>query len=36
VNDERGILAGLLESDEQSVEKLDAIIDRELTVGGAR
>jgi len=36
VTDERGILAGLLESDERSVEQLDAIIDRELTVGGAR
>jgi hypothetical protein len=36
VTDERGILAGLLESDERSVEQLDAIINRELTVGGAR
>jgi hypothetical protein len=36
VTDERGILAGLLESDERSVEQLDAIIDRELTVGGTR
>jgi hypothetical protein len=36
VTDERGILAGLLKSDERSVEQLDAIIDRELTVGGAR
>lgn len=36
VTDERGILGGLLESDERSVEQLDAIIDRELTVGGAR
>lgn len=36
VTDERGILAGLLESDERSLEQLDAIIDRELTVGGAR
>lgn len=36
VTDERGILAGLLESDKRSVEQLDAIIDRELTVGGAR
>ena len=36
VTDERGILAGLLESDERSVEQLDAIIGRELTVGGAR
>ena len=36
VTDERGILVGLLESDERSVEQLDAIIDRELTVGGAR
>jgi hypothetical protein len=36
VTDERGILAGLLESDERSVEQIDKIIDRELTVGGAR
>lgn len=36
VTDERGILAGLLESDERSLEQLDAIIDRELTVGGGR
>jgi hypothetical protein len=36
VTDERGILAALLESDERSVEQLDAIIDRELTVGGGR
>lgn len=36
VTDERGILAGLLESDARSLEQLDAIIDRELTVGGAR
>ncbi len=36
VTDERGILAGLLESDERAVEQLDAIIDRELTVGGGR
>ena len=36
VTDERGILAGLLESDERSIEQLDAIIDRELKVGGAQ
>jgi hypothetical protein len=36
VTDERGVLAGLLESDERSLEQLDAIIDRELTVGGGR
>jgi len=36
VTDERGILAGLLNADERSLEQLDAIIDRELTVGGAR
>jgi hypothetical protein len=36
VTDERGILAALLESDERSVEQIDAIIDRELTVGGGR
>ena len=36
VTDERGILAALTETDERSVEQLDAIIDRELTVGGAR
>jgi hypothetical protein len=36
VTDERGILAGLLESDERSLEQLDAIIDRELAVGAAR
>ena len=36
VTDERGILAGLVESDERSIEQLDAIIDRELKVGGAQ
>lgn len=36
VTDERGILAALTESDEQSIEQIDAIIDRELSVGGAR
>ncbi len=36
VTDERGILAALTESDERSVKQLDAIIDRELSVGGAR
>jgi hypothetical protein len=36
VTDERGILAALTETDERSVEQLDAIIDRELTVGGAK
>ena len=35
VTDERGILAALTETDERSVEQLDAIIDRELEVGGA-
>ena len=36
VTDERGILAALLESDERSIEQLDAIIERELKVGGAQ
>jgi|GEM_PF-1284328 len=36
VTDERGILAALTETDERSVEQIDAIIDRELTVGGVR
>ena len=36
VTDERGILAALTETDERSVQQLDAIIDRELTVGGAK
>ncbi len=36
VTDEPGILAALTESDERSVEQIDAIIDRELSVGGAR
>ncbi len=36
VTDERGILTALLQSDERSVEQLDAIIDRELSVGGGR
>jgi len=36
VTDERGILAALLQSDERAVEQLDAIIDRELSVGGGR
>ncbi|MFM9196554.1 MAG: hypothetical protein ACKOWG_12585, partial [Planctomycetia bacterium] len=36
VTDERGILAALTETDERSVQQIDAIIDRELTVGGAR
>lgn len=36
VTDERGVIAALTESDSQSIEQLDAIIDRELSVGGAR
>jgi len=36
VTDERGIIAALAESDEQSVQQLDAIIERELTVGGGK
>ena len=36
VTDERGILAALTETDERSVEQIDAIIDRELMVGGGR
>jgi len=36
VTDERGIIAALAESDQQSVQQLDAIIERELTVGGGR
>ena len=36
VTDERGIIAALAESDEQSVQQLDAIIERELSVGGGR
>ena len=36
VTDERGILAALMETDQRSVEQLDAIIDRELAVGGAK
>ena len=36
VTDERGVVAAITASDEQSIEQLDAIIDRELSVGGAR
>jgi hypothetical protein len=36
VTDERGVVAAITESDEQAIEQLDAIIDRELSVGGAR
>lgn len=36
VTDERGIIAALAESDEQSVQQLDAIIERELIVGGGK
>jgi len=36
VTDERGILAALTETDERSVGQIDAIIDRELMVGGGR
>jgi hypothetical protein len=36
VTDERGVVAAINESDEQAIEQLDAIIDRELSVGGAR
>ncbi len=36
VTDEQGILAALTETDERSVQQLDAIIDRELRVGGGK
>ncbi|MBA4030820.1 MAG: hypothetical protein C0478_08000 [Planctomyces sp.] len=35
VTDQSGILAGLLETDQQSARQLDAIIQRELGIGGA-
>lgn len=34
VTDRNGILAGLLETDQQSAKQLDAIIERELGIGG--
>jgi hypothetical protein len=34
VSDRNGILAGLLETDQQSAKQLDAIIERELGIGG--
>lgn len=36
VTDRNGILAGLLEIDQQSAKQLDAIIERELGIGGNR
>ncbi len=36
VTDRNGILAGLLETDQQSAKQLDAIIERELGIGGNR
>lgn len=36
VTDRNGILAGLLETDQQSAKQLDAIIERELGIGGTR
>lgn len=36
VTDQSGILAGLLETDQQSARQLDAIIQRELGIGGTK
>lgn len=36
VTDRQGILSGLMESDQQSAKQLDAIIQRELGIGGSR
>ena len=36
VTDRNGILAGLLETDQQSAKQLDAIIERELGIGGSK
>jgi hypothetical protein len=36
ITDERGVLAALMESDEKSARQLDAIIERQLGVGGAQ
>jgi hypothetical protein len=35
VTDERGVLASLMESDEKSARQLDAIIQRQLGIGGS-
>jgi hypothetical protein len=34
VTDERGVLAAMVESDQRSARQLDAIIERQLGIGG--